>query len=70
MDVRFRSFGFGELGKEHFPEFEKVEFSEDGKQLVCFLKDLEANKKYQIVLEEGFRNRKICFTFSSVRSRI
>ena len=58
MDIRFRSFGLGELGKGHFPEFEKVEFSEDRKMLTCFLTKLKPNKKYQIVLEEGFRTEK------------
>ncbi len=58
MDIRFRSFGLGTLGREHFPEFEKVEFSEDGKQLICLLKNLESNKRYQIILEEGFRSEK------------
>ncbi|WP_338767093.1 hypothetical protein WAF17_05115 [Bernardetia sp. ABR2-2B] len=58
MDTRFRSFGLGSLGKEYFPAFEKVEFSEDGKQLICFLKKLESNKDYQIVLEKGFRSEK------------
>ena len=58
MDIRFRSFGLGELGKEHFPAFEKVEFSEDGKQFSYYLKKLEANKTYQIILEEGFRSEK------------
>ncbi|WP_375561842.1 hypothetical protein ACE193_04635 [Bernardetia sp. OM2101] len=58
MDIRFRSFGLGELGREHFPEFEKVEFSEDGKQLIFDVKNLESNKKYQVILEEGFRSEK------------
>ncbi|WP_291723139.1 hypothetical protein [Bernardetia sp.] len=58
MDTRFRSFELGELGREHYPEFEKIEFSEDGKKLIFYPKQLDKNKTYQIVLEEGFRSKK------------
>ncbi len=54
MNTRFRSTGLGDLGKEHFPEVTAFEFSPDSLS-ISYLVDLEPNKQYQIVLEEGYR---------------
>lgn len=54
LDTRFRSTGLGELGKEHFPKVHSIEFSENGKA-VTYTVALEANKRYQILLENSYR---------------
>ena len=54
MDHRIRSTGLGELGKEHFPKLIGIDFAEDGLS-VTYKFDLEANKRYQVLLENGYR---------------
>lgn len=55
MNTAMRSTGFGELGKEHFPKVSGIIFSEDGMS-VTYKVDLEPNKRYQILLENGYRS--------------
>ncbi|MDN5204507.1 Ig-like domain-containing protein [Fulvivirgaceae bacterium BMA10] len=54
LDSRYKSTGFGELGKEYFPKVNSIDFSEDGLS-VTYKVDLEPNKRYQIFLENGYR---------------
>ncbi len=54
MDTRFGGTHLGPLGEEHFPEITKMEFAEDGRSIKYFL-NLEPNKKYQMILSEGYR---------------
>ena len=54
MDTRIKSTGFGELGKEHFPRLIGIDFANDGLSITYKFK-LEANKRYQILLENGYR---------------
>ena len=54
MDNKIKSTGFGELGKEHFPKLNSIEFAEDGLSVTYKIK-LKPNKRYQILLENGYR---------------
>lgn len=54
MNTALRSTGFGELGKEHFPKLHAIDFSKDSLS-VTYKIDLEPNKRYQILLENGYR---------------
>ncbi|PQJ82141.1 hypothetical protein [Polaribacter glomeratus] len=54
MDIRIKSSGFGELGKEHFPTLIGVNFSKDGLSIPYKI-TLKPNKRYQILLENGCR---------------
>ena len=54
MDIRIKSTGFGELGKEHFPKLVAIDFAKDGLSVTYKIK-LEPNKRYQILLESGYR---------------
>ena len=54
MDNRIKSTGLGELGKEHFPKVKAIDFAEDGLS-VTYKVELEANKRYQILLENSYR---------------
>lgn len=54
LDTRYRSTGFGELGQEHFPKLDGIDFAEDGKSVTYKVK-LEPKKRYQILLENGYR---------------
>ena len=50
----FKSTGLGELGRDHFPKVDSINFSEDAKSVIYHIK-LESNKRYQILLENGYR---------------
>jgi hypothetical protein len=54
MDNRIKSTGFGELGKEHFPKLVGIDFAENGMSITYKI-ELEPNKRYQILLENGYR---------------
>lgn len=54
MNPGIRSTGFGDLGKEHFPKVESIDFAEDAMS-VTYKVVLEPNKRYQIMLENGYR---------------
>ena len=54
LDTRFRSTGLGELGKEHFPKVNSIDFSEDSLK-ITYQVVLEPNMQYQILLENGYR---------------
>ncbi|GGG99701.1 hypothetical protein GCM10011416_17630 [Polaribacter pacificus] len=54
MDNAIKSTGFGDLGKEHFPKLIAIDFAEDGGSVTYKIR-LEANKRYQILLENGYR---------------
>ncbi|MGK0391282.1 MAG: hypothetical protein ACI94Y_004044, partial [Maribacter sp.] len=51
----FNSIGLGELGKEHFPKIISREFSADSLSFIYEV-ELEANKRYQMLIENGFRD--------------
>ena len=55
LDTRYSSTGLGPLGRAHFPKVSSREFSEDGMSFTYEV-DLEPNKKYQLLLENGYRN--------------
>ena len=54
MDINIKSTGFGELGKDHFPKVTSIDFAEDGLS-ITYKVNLESNKRYQILLENGYR---------------
>ncbi|NER18336.1 hypothetical protein [Spongiivirga citrea] len=54
MNTGIRSTGFGELGKDYFPKVESIDFAEDAMSVTYKVK-LEPNKRYQIMLENGYR---------------
>ena len=54
MDINIKSTGFGELGKDHFPKVTSIDFAEDGLS-ITYKVNLEPNKRYQILLENGYR---------------
>lgn len=54
MDTRIKSTGFGDLGKDHFPKLIAIDFAEDGLSITYKI-ELVANKRYQILLENGYR---------------
>lgn len=54
MDNNIKSTGFGELGKDHFPKLLGIDFAKDGLSVTYKVK-LEKNKRYQILLENGYR---------------
>lgn len=54
MDKRFRSTDFGELGKDHFPNINSIEFSEDGKSATYTI-ELKPDTEYEMVIESGYR---------------
>ncbi|HEY0977529.1 MAG TPA: hypothetical protein VGE21_08675 [Flavobacteriales bacterium] len=58
MHTGFRSLGLGELGKDHLPEIMDQAFAHDGRSITYTVK-LEAGKRYQMVLEEGFRDPRL-----------
>lgn len=53
MNYNIKSTGFGELGKEHFPKLIGIDFAKDGLSVKYKIK-LVANKRYQILLENGY----------------
>lgn len=58
MHTDFRSLGLGELGKDHLPEIVEAAFAPDGRSITYTVK-LQPGKRYQMVLEEGFRDRRL-----------
>ena len=54
MDIKIKSTGFGKLGKNHFPKLVAIDFTDDGLSVTYKIK-LDANKRYQILLENGYR---------------
>ncbi len=54
MNSLIKSTGFGPLGKEHFPKVNSIDFAEDGMS-VTYHVELEPNKQYQLLLENGYR---------------
>ncbi|MFN0204202.1 MAG: hypothetical protein ACKVTZ_21980 [Bacteroidia bacterium] len=50
-----QSTDFGALGETYFPEILSKTFAEDGKSIIYQVK-LKPNRKYQFVLERGFRS--------------
>lgn len=54
LDVRYRSTGLGELGRENFPTLDSITFAEDGRSVTYHIQ-LEPDKQYQLLLEEGYR---------------
>lgn len=57
MDPDFRSTGAGDLGLDHFPEVSRIEFAEDGCS-VTYSVTLKPDTHYQMILEEGYGNRR------------
>ncbi|MBR9920600.1 MAG: hypothetical protein GYB31_07150 [Bacteroidetes bacterium] len=55
MDTRFFSTNYGPSGESHFPEIEKVEFSENGREATYYL-SLEAGREYELIIGSGYRN--------------
>ncbi len=55
LDRDYRSTGYGPSGTLRFPEITGIEMSKDGKSVTYYLR-LEPNRKYQFVLEQGYRN--------------
>ena len=58
MATRFRSTDYGPLGKEHFAAVDSITFSDDGNTVTYFIKGVEPNKKYQLLLEAGYRSKR------------
>jgi hypothetical protein len=56
MDIGIKSTGFGELGKDNFPKVNGIDFAEDGLS-ITYKVILEPNKRYQILLENGYRTK-------------
>lgn len=56
MDTRFRSTDFGELGRDHYPKLDSITFSPDSTRATYYIQ-LEAGKRYQMLVEEGYRTR-------------
>lgn len=54
LDPRFKSTGLGELGRDHFPKVSAINIAEDGLS-IRYDVVLEANKRYQLLLENGYR---------------
>lgn len=57
MDDRFKSTDLGELGADHCPKFNSINFSDDGKFVTYDLKKLSANKKYQMIIGSSYRTK-------------
>ena len=57
MDTRFRNFQLGPLGEKNVIRIKNFQgFSEDEKSVSFGIEKLEPSKKYQIVVDSGFRN--------------
>lgn len=57
METQARNFKVGPLGEKHLIRFKEfLGFAEDGKSIRFEIEPLEPNKKYQIVVGEGFKN--------------
>lgn len=54
MNPLIKSTGFGTLGKEYFPKVNAINFAEDGMSVTYYVA-LEPNKRYQLLLENGYR---------------
>ncbi len=55
MNTRFRNFKLGDLGQDHFPPIQGVQWSEDNTSLILQVK-LEADKRYQMIVDREFRD--------------
>lgn len=58
MDKNFRNFNFGSLGKDNSMRIKNfIGFSEDGKSMLLEIEPLESNKRYQLKVGSGFRDK-------------
>lgn len=58
MDKNYRNFNFGPLGKENSLRIKNVlGFSKDGKSISLEIEPLQPNKRYQLTIGNGFRDK-------------
>jgi hypothetical protein len=58
MNPNYRNFNFGSLGKENSIRIKNVlGFSADGKSFSVEIESLQPNRRYQLVIGGGFRDK-------------